>query len=184
MGQRILVVVAHPYLEFSRVSASLLQAVRELSFVTIHRLYDHYPDFFIDVEHEQSLLASHDVIVLQHPFYWYSCPALLKEWLDSVLQGGFAFGPGGNFLTGKKMLSVVSVGGNVGSYTDQGLNGYSVEQFLLPFVQTARFCGMEYLAPYVIFGGQRHSGQLEQAAQGYRQLFQTLHDDDPAEDTP
>lgn len=34
------------------------------------------------------------MIVFQHPLYTYSCPALLKEWLDRVLSRGFASGPG------------------------------------------------------------------------------------------
>jgi glutathione-regulated potassium-efflux system ancillary protein KefG len=35
------------------------------------------------------------VIVFQHPLYTWSCPALLKEWLDRVLSRGFASGPEG-----------------------------------------------------------------------------------------
>lgn len=49
---------------------------------------------FIDTPYEQALLREHDVIVFQHPLYTYSCPALLKEWLDRVLSRGFASGPG------------------------------------------------------------------------------------------
>lgn len=40
---------------------------------------------------EQQLLLEHDIIVFQH-FYWYSCPAILKEWMDRVLEYGFALG--------------------------------------------------------------------------------------------
>ena len=29
--------------------------------------------------------GSNDIIVFQHPFYWYSCPAIMKEWMDLVL---------------------------------------------------------------------------------------------------
>lgn len=29
---------------------------------------------------------------MQHPFYWYSTPALLKEWQDLVLEHGWAYG--------------------------------------------------------------------------------------------
>lgn len=64
----------------------------QLSNVTVHDLYAHYPDFFIDIPREQALLREHEVIVFQHPLYTYSCPALLKEWLDRVLSRGFASG--------------------------------------------------------------------------------------------
>jgi len=53
--------------------------------VTIHPLYEAYPDWSIDVTREHELLLAHDRIVLQFPFYWYSSPPLLKKWLDFVL---------------------------------------------------------------------------------------------------
>ncbi len=58
---------------------------------------------FIDIPREQALLREHEVIVFQHPLYTYSCPALLKEWLDRVLSRGFASGPGKP--TGGKVLA-------------------------------------------------------------------------------
>ena len=76
---RVLVLFAHPALEKSRVNRHLLRAIEGLPDVTVHDLYEEYPDFQIDAEREQELLRTHDVIVLQHPFYWYSAPALVKE---------------------------------------------------------------------------------------------------------
>ena len=76
--QRILILFAHPALQKSRVNALLAAAARPVPGVTFHDLYEAYPDFDIDVAREQKLLLDHDVIVFQHPFYWYSCPALLK----------------------------------------------------------------------------------------------------------
>ena len=67
---RILVLFAHPALEKSRVNRRLVQAVRDLDGVTLHDLYEAYPDLDIDVAREQELLTLHDVIVFQHPFYW------------------------------------------------------------------------------------------------------------------
>jgi hypothetical protein len=32
------------------------------------------------------------LLVFLHPIQWYSMPALLKEWIDVVLQPGWAFG--------------------------------------------------------------------------------------------
>ena len=55
-------------------------------------MYDLYPDFKIDVAEEQKHLAAADRIILQFPFYWYSTPALLKQWQDDVLTYGWAFG--------------------------------------------------------------------------------------------
>lgn len=95
--KRVLVLFAHPAVHKSRINRHLADAVRGLEQVTFHDLYEAYPDFLIDVPREQELLRSHDVIVVQHPFYWYSTPAIFKEWMDLVLEYGFAYGKGGSF---------------------------------------------------------------------------------------
>ncbi len=69
-GRRVLVLLAHPVLERSRVNRRLLEAVRDLDAVTVHDLYEVYPTLAIDVRREQRLLVEHDVVVFQHPFYW------------------------------------------------------------------------------------------------------------------
>lgn len=92
---KVLLLYAHPESQDSVANRVLLKPAQQLSNVTVHDLYAHYPDFFIDIPREQELLRQHDVIVFQHPLYTYSCPALLKEWLDRVLSRGFSSGPGG-----------------------------------------------------------------------------------------
>lgn len=89
---KVLLLYAHPESQDSVANRVLLKPATQLSNVTVHDLYAHYPDFFIDIPREQALLREHEVIVFQHPLYTYSCPALLKEWLDRVLSRGFASG--------------------------------------------------------------------------------------------
>ncbi len=107
---KVLLLYAHPESQDSVANRVLLKPATQLSNVTVHDLYAHYPDFFIDIPREQALLREHEVIVFQHPLYTYSCPALLKEWLDRVLSRGFASGPGGNQLAGKVLGRGVSPG--------------------------------------------------------------------------
>ena len=92
---KILVLHAHPRSNASVVQRAMLRAIAGLDGVTLVDLYADYPDFDIDVAREQQRLLAHDVIVLQHPFYWYSSPAIIKEWQDLVLENGWAYGPGG-----------------------------------------------------------------------------------------
>ena len=99
---KVLILFAHPAFQKSRAQKHLVAATHSLDEVTFHDLYEAYPDFNIDVPLAQQLLRDQDLIVLQHPFYWYSCPALLKEWLDLVLEYGFAYGHQGTALEGKK----------------------------------------------------------------------------------
>jgi glutathione-regulated potassium-efflux system ancillary protein KefG len=84
--RKILVIFAHPAYRRSTINAALRRAIEGLKNIVMHNLYDSYPDFLIDVPREQQLCEAHDVIVFQHPFYWYSTPAILKEWQDLVLE--------------------------------------------------------------------------------------------------
>ncbi len=88
--ESLLVLFAHPAFHKSRVNRVLTRFVKETEGVTFHDLYEAYPDFHIDVAREQALLVRHDVIVFHHPFFWYSTPAILKEWQDLVLEHGWA----------------------------------------------------------------------------------------------
>ncbi len=149
---RTLILFAHPALEKSRVNRTLLTAVQGLDHVTLHDLYEAYPDFQIDVPREQALAEAHERIVLQHPFYWYSTPAIMKEWFDTVLQYGWAYGSEGTALHGKTLASVITAGGPTEAYGPGGYNTYPVKDYLKPFEQTARLCGMNYAEPIILHG--------------------------------
>lgn len=168
--QEILVLFAHPYPHRSRVNRPLREAVEDLPRVRVHDLYETYPDFFIDVKREQALLRRAGLVVLQHPFYWYSAPALLKQWLDVVLEYGFAIGREGTALHGKSLLSVVSTGHRAEAYGPEGKDRYTMTELLRPFEQTARHCGMEYLPPLVVHGVRHLSdADIDAHCERYRQ---------------
>lgn len=175
----VLVLYAHPAPHKSRLNRRLVQAARAVEGVTVRDLYELYPDFVIDVEEEQRLLAAHDVIVLQHPFYWYSAPSIVKEYLDLVLTYGWAFGDGGSALNGKVFLQAISAGGPEEVYGPSGRNRFTIRQLLAPFDQTAHLCGMRYLAPHVIHGANaycRTDGKCE-LAERYARLLTALRDE-------
>ena len=98
---KILILFGHPAVKRSTINAALRKAVENLEGITFHDLYASYPDFLIDVVHEQKLCESHDIIIFQHPFYWYSTPAIIKEWFDLVLEHTWAYGETGTALAGK-----------------------------------------------------------------------------------
>jgi glutathione-regulated potassium-efflux system ancillary protein KefG len=173
----VLVVFAHPALERSRVHRRLLEAIDGCPGVTVHDLYEAYPDFDVDVRREQERLAAHGAIVLQHPLFWYSTPALVKQWLDLVLEHGWAYGTGGTALAGKTMLAAVSAGGRESAYRSDGLNRREVREFLAPVEQTARLCGMDWLAPFVVHGTHAmEPSEIERAAADYRRVVEALRD--------
>lgn len=176
--KNILILFAHPAIEKSRINKVLIETVNDLKGVTINNLYENYPDFYIDVIQEQQLLQLHDIIVWHHPFYWYNSPALLKEWFDLVLQHGFAYGVNGTALEGKQALSVISTGGRQEVYSESGRNHYTINQFLVPFKQSAELCRMHYLPPFVIYGSHTISNKnIKEYAEKYKRLLIHLRDE-------
>ncbi len=154
---KILLLYAHPESQSSVANRILLKQVEPLEHVTLHDLYAHYPDFFIDVRMEQQLLCEHQLIVFQHPLYTYSCPALLKEWFDRVLVRGFANGIGGHALKGKYWRSVITTGEPESAYRTKG---YPMEDILRPFELTASICHMHWMAPIVIYRVRRQRPEI------------------------
>jgi glutathione-regulated potassium-efflux system ancillary protein KefG len=176
-ANRILLLFAHPAFERSRVNRQLVRAVREIEGSTFHDLYEAYPDLDIDVGREQALLISHDIIVFQHPLYWYSTPAILKEWQDLVLEHGWAYGADGTALHGKKLLSALTAGGRETAYCPEGDNCFTIPQLLAPIEQTARLCGMEYLPPFVVHGTHALTdADISDHAMDYRRAIVALRD--------
>lgn len=176
--QNILILLFHPLLHKSRVNHELIGSVEDLEGVTIRLMYDLYPDFHIDVSEEQEVLLKHDVIVWQHPFYWYSSPSLLKEWIDLVLEHGFAYGTDGKALEGKKVMSAISTGGRKEAYLAADPNKNSIRQLLTPFEQTVTLCRMHFLPPFVVHGTHLLDQEgIRQAAKDYRKVIQALQED-------
>jgi glutathione-regulated potassium-efflux system ancillary protein KefF len=167
---RIALIYAHPYPNRSRAGRTLLASVSSLKDVRVRSLYEHYPDFSIDVDREQMLLGEAELIIWQHPIYWYGPPPLMSLWFEKVLARGWAYGQNGAALRAKSCLWVPTTGGDVDAYREGGMHGHSFENFVPPIEQTARFCGMRWQAPLIVHGSQRATDeQLRARSLEYRQ---------------
>jgi glutathione-regulated potassium-efflux system ancillary protein KefG len=152
--------------------------VRDVAEITLHDLYEAYPTFHIDVDHEQKLLLHHDLIVLQHPFYWYSTPPIIKQWEDLVLEHGWAYGSKGNALREKQVIQAITVGGGLNAYQREGHNRFTIREFLAPIEQTFVLCKMRYLSPFAICGTHRmETPEIEAAAGAYQRFLVGLRDE-------
>lgn len=175
---RILILFAHPALEKSRVNKKLINDVKSLQNVTLNDLYEEYYDFNIDVEREKKLLVEHDIIIFHHPFFWYSTPALLKQWEDLVLEHGWAYGSKGTALIGKKFLNIITTGGSSQAYTRESVNRFTIREFLIPIEQTVKLCGMIFLPPYLIQGTHKFSQkEIEEHSLNFIELIKNLSED-------
>jgi glutathione-regulated potassium-efflux system ancillary protein KefG len=171
----VLLVLAHPALERSRANRALAKAAKGHAGVTFKDLYETYPDFVIDIEAEQAALRAHQVVALQFPLYWYSTPALLKEWLDLVWLHGFAYGEDGEALRGKTLFVACTTGASAKAYHAHGYNRFSMDEFLRPLEQTAHLCGMVWETPFVVHGASvKDDAALKAEAERYRARIASL----------
>lgn len=179
MKNKILVLFAHPRFERSMNNQLMVKHIPDVPEITFHDLYETYADFNINLEHEKKLLSEHNIIVFQHPFYWYSSPPLLKQWIDIVLEFGWAYGPGADALKGKILFCAITTGGQRSAYSSDGHNRFTINELLVPVNQTAHLCKMIYLPPFVVHGTHRITvDDLKEEAQSYGKLLLKLVDGD------
>lgn len=176
--KKILINFAHPAKSKSKINIALRKTVENLDGVTINDLYDHYPDFMIDISREQSLCEAHDVIVFQHPFYWYQAPSIVKEWFDLVLEHGWAYGAVATALKGKLFVQTLTAGGDAASYQADGMNRYTIAELTSPFRATANLCKMASISPFTILGIHRGlpDEEIRFHAENYRRFIVALRD--------
>jgi glutathione-regulated potassium-efflux system ancillary protein KefG len=175
---KVLILFAHPSQNRSEINILLYNA-SNIEGVTLVDLYNEYPNYRINIQREQSRLAEHDVIVFMFPLYWYSTPAILKEWQDLVLEYGFAYGHDGKALQGKKFFCATTAGGPENAYQSEGMNHYSINELLQPLEQMASLCNMQYLPPFVLFGARtaREENRVELHINQWEALLKNIIDD-------
>ena len=170
----VLILIAHPQLHRSRVNKQLIKKARDVEGIIINDLYENYPDYYINVAREQSLLMQCSLVIFQHPLYWYSSPAILKQWQDVVLERGFAYGKNGIALRNKDFMLAVSTGAAADAYQQEGLHGFAVDNFLRPLQQTALLCGMRYHPPFLVQNANNLSNlDILRYAQDYQTLLES-----------
>jgi glutathione-regulated potassium-efflux system ancillary protein KefF len=182
MAMNTFVIVSHPDLARSVANRRLAAAVAKLPFVEMRHLEALYPDGRIDVAAEQAALSAASLIVWQHPLFWYTTPALLKLWFEKVLTPGWAWGPGGDVLRGKRCLWVVTTGGDARDYSPDGIHRHSFDAFCSVVRQTVEFCNMDWLEPIVVHEArQLDDDALAVWGRRYRAHLETLMGSDPGD---
>lgn len=154
--KKTLIILAHPNIAESKVNKALLDGIQNESNITVHDLYATYKTVeAIDVAKEQALVVQFDRIIFQFPLYWYSAPAMLKEWQDKVLSYGFAYGPEGSKLAGKESKIIVSVGSPEYAYQAGAYNNFTLSEYLRPLQSTIVFTGMEFKGIFATYGAMK-----------------------------
>ena len=176
--RRVLVLFAHPQADRSQTAAVLARDAAEMEGVTVVDLYAEYPDLAVDPDREQARAAEHEAVIFLFPVFWYSTPALLKEWQDLVLEYGWAYGEGGDKLAGKIFFCAVSAGGPESAYAQGGYNNFTLPELFRPLEQTAALCGMDWLPPFALFASRQalDDGRAETHRADWARLLTGLRD--------
>lgn len=173
---KILDIVIHPHLETSTVNKTWMNRLKQEQNITVHDLYGTYPNGAIDVEKEQQLLLDHDRIVFQFPMYWYSSPALLKQWEDDVLTYGWAYGSKGTQLHGKDFILAISMGAAESSYQVGGDFNVTISELIQPLQTTANMIGMRFLPVFKQYGALNLSKEdVQNSAEKLVNYLKTEH---------
>lgn len=145
---KVLVIYSHTYPEISTAGNAILEVFKATPNFEVRDLDALYPDLSkIDVAAEQKALVEADIIIFQHPIFWFNVPSALKRWMDEVLQHGFAYGTGGDKLHGKKFIHSFTTA------SKQEFFAGELEHVLrAPIQASVNYCGMEYVQAFPLYG--------------------------------
>lgn len=151
---KTLIIITHPNIEKSVVNRRWLEELAKYpDKYVVHQLHKVYPDENIDVKAEQNLVEQYDKIVFQFPVYWFSCPSLLKKWIDEVLIYGWAYGSKSGYkVAGKKIAMSMSAGVEKYEYGPLEQYRYTMEELLRPFELTFEYVKADYKPFFAYYG--------------------------------
>lgn len=167
------ILLFHRDLLRSRANAALKLAAETLPGVAVIDMAALYPsgiDMHADGEREAARLIAADRIVLQFPMQWYSTPALLKIWQDSVLtRMGYIYpDTEGAALAEKPIMVAATMGAEEETYTPKGRNRITVPELLAPLRTTANRFAMDWRAPFLLHRADKLGDpELDRAGRDY-----------------
>ncbi len=160
--EKTIVIVGHPYWKDSVANRAIIDELTRINpGAEITNITELYPDGNIDVEAEQKKLLDADIIVLQFPIMWYSCPSVMHKWMEEVLTYGFAYGNGGDKLKGKRLVASFTAGGSADMYSRYGVQKMTIDDLMTPIAGIANHCQMKW-SGYVFSGSMIVAGNTDE----------------------
>ena len=175
MNKNILIITAHPSTKnLTTGIAEIYKDEKEAQGYTV-KTVDLYKDkqlaylsfedaqqieLTVEISYYQEQIIWATEIVIIYPFWWGSMPAILKNWIDSVLTAGFAFKYGENgrpsgLLQGRSVRVITTCGAPKFFYCLNGIYRANVNIWKKSII---KFCGMDFDG-YHLFGSIDASGK-------------------------
>lgn len=143
---KTLVIFSHSYQTQSVSNVAIADEYAKAGF-EVRNLEVLYPNGDIDVAAEQAAVEAADLVIFQHPIFWYNLTPLLKKYLDEVFQYGWAYGGEVSKTAGKKFIHSYTTGAPREKYPT------NAEELLSASLKlSATFSGMEFVAGLGKFG--------------------------------
>ena len=173
---KTLMILAHPEIEKSIGNKIISEQFANKKNTEVRHLNKLYPNFKINVKAEQTALLKADTIIFQFPLFWYSTPAILKEWIDQVFLYGFAVGADSYKLKNKKLIVSFTIGSPIKDYPKE-----IVQKITFPFRGLAKYCKMEYQSELFCndingYTSEAKENAILNAGNHSQQLFELIND--------
>lgn len=162
--KNIVIISGHPDLKNSCANKTILEEIAALCpQAEIRKLDELYPDCKFDVKAEQAALEKADIIVFQYPMHWAGMPALMKAYVDKVMEHGWAYGSKGNALKGKIFIASITTGVAEAGYSASGPMKHTVEEYSLGLEGFAITCKLDYRKFFKLTGAMYIPGVTPEA---------------------
>lgn len=97
----------------------------------------------------KQIIEKYDTLIFATPVYWYSMSGIMKVFFDRITDLLEIEKDLGRKLRGKNMAAIsCSIGNNLG------------DSFWLPFLETAKYLGMNYLGHIHTIAGEQNESEL------------------------
>ena len=140
--KKTLIIFAHPHFEYSHANAELVKAYDNLDTVDFKDLYEEYPDFHIASFRERKRIREYERLVFHFPLIWFTCPPLLKLWIDEVFDIKW-MAEQNHPLQNKDAFIIVTLGGKEENYSPDGIYTTTVSELMKFLILSLKVNGIE-----------------------------------------
>ena len=158
---KTMVVISHPTIQTSSSQQFFLATLKGEETVTVRHLDEVWSErkpHFTRTTEEKALLESEAKrLILQFPMYWYQAPAVMKEWIDTVMSKSARFAK-----QIKELGIVVTLGVKEEAFRAGGKEQFTISELMRPFQALANAMGWKYLP---IFEVHQFDYKTEEAKQ-------------------
>ena len=146
---KTMVVISHPTIQTSSSQQFFLATLKGEEAVTVRQIDEVWserkPHFTRETEEKALVESGAQRLILQFPMYWYQAPAVMKEWIDTVMSKSATFAK-----QIKELGIVVTLGVKEEAFRAGGKEQFTISELLRPFQALANAMSWNYLPNFEV----------------------------------